>query len=206
MTKNQKWIIGIDEVGRGPLAGPVTVCAVAIPVLYFKKISTRYQGVKLTDSKKMTARDRTLWFDWATDNKNKGIIRFDCVHMGAKKIDDIGITKSIRQAINQALTSLDLDPNHCEVYLDGGLRAPIFYKKQQTIIRGDLYHRAISLASVIAKVTRDTLMERYGKRYPEYGFEKHKGYGTQFHRFVLQQKGILPIHRKTFVTRILYKI
>ncbi len=200
-----KWVVGIDEVGRGPLAGPVTVCAVAIDALYFKKIPQTYERVILTDSKKMTPRGRATWQLWAKQKQQEGVLRFVSIHVSAKEIDRIGIGNAINQALTKALSLLTIEPEHSTVYLDGGLRAPSLYKKQQTIIKGDLHHRAISLASVIAKVARDTLMVRYNKMYPGYGFDQHKGYGTLFHRKVIQEKGISPIHRKSFLTRILDK-
>ena len=97
-----------------------------------------------------------------------------------------------------AIRKLKLDPSVCEVRLDGGLKAPIAYKRQVTIIKGDEKESVIAMASIVAKVTRDRLMVRLDKKYPEYGLAKHKGYGTKTHMTVIRRRGLSEIHRRSF--------
>lgn len=194
-----KWIIGIDEVGRGPLAGPVTVCAVAMRSADY----TKARWVGLADSKQMTSRSRDEWYIRARDMEHAGTIRIALASRTAAQIDKKGIAVCIRDCITTALTELGIDPNSARVLLDGGLKAPLQYQNQQTIIKGDQKHKIISLASVVAKVTRDAYMVKISKKYPGYGWELNKGYGTATHRKALKKLYITRLHRKSFLSRIL---
>jgi ribonuclease HII len=199
--KKPYWIVGIDEVGRGPLAGPVYVCAAAIPLFVYKKM--KWKGLR--DSKQLTAPTREKWYGEAARLEEVGILRVGISYRSAQSIDQDGISQSIRSCIANALRQLMLKPEDCAVLLDGGLKAPHTYKDQQTIIKGDDSQKIISLASVIAKVTRDTVMKKMHKKYQMYGFYEHKGYGTLAHRRALKAHGPSVIHRKSFLTRILDK-
>lgn len=197
--KKPLWIIGIDEVGRGPLAGPVTVCAVLMKYSLYEKRA--WPG--LTDSKKLSPKKRELWYKTAKDLEKKGILRIAVVSETAKQIDDKGIAVRIRSCIAKALTVLDCDPKFSIVLLDGGLKAPTFYNNQQTIIRGDQSKQIISMASVVAKVTRDAYMTRMSHTYPGYGWAENKGYGTKSHQKALKKLGFTRLHRKSFLSRLL---
>lgn len=199
MKKKYTWIIGIDEVGRGPLAGPVTVCAVVMKCSLYEKRA--WPG--LTDSKKLSAKRREAWYQAAKDLEKKGTIRIAVVSETAKQIDDKGIAVCIRSCIAKALTVLGCDPKSTLVLLDGGLKAPTFYPNQQTIIRGDQSQQIISMASVVAKVTRDAYMTRMSDKYPGYGWAENKGYGTKSHQKALKKLGFTRLHRKSFLSRIL---
>lgn len=191
----KKWIIGVDEVGRGPIAGPVMVCACAFNPDTRKRLS--FTG--LTDSKKMTPKARELWFEKAKEWEEKGIIKYTLAKRSAGFIDRYGISKAIRECIAEVLEKLCITPGSAQVLLDGSLYAPVEYTDQKTIIRGDSKHREISLASVIAKVTRDRLMGQLHKKYPNYLWFKNKGYGTREHYNALQNKGKTTLHRHTFI-------
>ena len=197
--KTPKWVIGIDEVGRGPLAGPVTVCAAAVPYKNYKK--GMWKG--LTDSKKMTAKSREQWFlECDSLTKEYGMDYALCSRT-AQAIDSRGIAVCIRECIHDILNELNLDPKECLVLLDGGLKAPAEYSYQETIIKGDSKEPVISLASVIAKVTRDRYMTTQHKKYPGFGWLQNKGYGTKSHREAIRKNGTTKLHRKSFLTRII---
>jgi ribonuclease HII len=193
-----KWVIGIDEVGRGPLAGPVYVCAVAMPEKAYKTM----QWGMLNDSKQMTAKNREVWGKGARELQKAGKIKIAVTSRTAQQIDAKGIAVCIRECITANLKKLDLAPKDCMVLLDGSLKAPIEYKNQQTIIKGDSKEKIISLASVVAKVTRDAYMVGQHKKYPMYRWDRNKGYGTLEHRTAIR-KGITALHRSTFLTRLL---
>lgn len=199
--KKPQWIVGVDEVGRGPLAGPVYVCAVAMPMSMYKKMQLK----GLRDSKQLTPRAREKWHAMAMQLAAKGDLRIAISYRSASSIDAHGISSAIRSCITSALSKLDLDPDDCQVLLDGGLKAPLAYKHQQTIIRGDDSQKIISLASVVAKVTRDRVMRTWHKKYVVYGFYENKGYGTSTHQRALKKHGPSSIHRLSFLTRILDK-
>jgi ribonuclease HII len=200
-----KWVIGIDEVGRGPLAGPVCVCAVAMPVSVYKKAAWRKHGsntTALTDSKQMTAAGRKVWERHAKTLQASGTIRIGISMRSAAMIDRRGISASIRSCIDSALQQLDLDPAECTVLLDGGLKAPSVYKKQTTVIRGDSIHPIISFASVVAKVRRDRRMQLLHRAHSVYCWNENKGYGTLVHRTAIRRYGPSPIHRKSFISKV----
>lgn len=202
--KTAKYIVGIDEVGRGPIAGPVAVCSFVIKDSAFSTNPTGKKLPKLKDSKKLTKKQRVTWFNYLKNQKEKGNCDYAVSFVSSENIDKFGISKCIQKALNKSLSDLMastqlLDASTCFVYLDGGLHAPLEYINQETIIRGDELHPVISMASIMAKVTRDRIMINYAKEYPEYGFDSHVGYGTKSHYAAIKKHGQTPIHRKTFI-------
>ncbi|MSU74016.1 ribonuclease HII [Candidatus Kaiserbacteria bacterium] len=192
-----KYIVGIDEAGRGPLAGPVAVGAVALsPDFDWSQI----EGVR--DSKKLSEKKREEIFERARELQKKEIVRFTVCTSSALYIDRYGIVPAIKRALAEALSRLEVEPSDCAVLLDGSLQAPAQYKDQETIVRGDDTEPIISLASIVAKVTRDRLMRQLAAKYPAYGFEVHKGYGTASHRRKIAIRGLSGIHRASFCTRL----
>ncbi|HEX8994198.1 MAG TPA: ribonuclease HII [Candidatus Paceibacterota bacterium] len=185
-------IIGVDEAGRGPLAGPVAVGAVLFTPQFDMKL---LKGVR--DSKLHTELQREEWFVQLKEWHDAGLVRYAVALASAKTIDEKGITRAVRSAVARAVRRLAPDPTHIYVQLDGLLKAPAEYE-QETVIHGDALLPAISLASIAAKVTRDRLMCRMAKKFPEYGFEQHKGYGTKAHREAIEECGLCEIHRRTF--------
>jgi len=189
-----KYVVGVDEAGRGPLAGPVAV-GVARAKEGFDFLA-HFEG--LNDSKKMTEKARERIFIQAQEYKRKGDIDFLVVVKSAKEIDEKGIASVIVEAIAVGVQKLLPKPHEGVVYLDGALRAPSRYE-QETVIGGDGKIPAIMLASVMAKVMRDRLMVLYGKEYPNYNFAAHKGYGTKLHIEKIREHGLCDIHRQTFI-------
>lgn len=206
-------IIGIDEAGRGPLAGPVSVAAVAVTVnakpIY--RNSKQIQNLKfknskllknIRDSKKLSAKQRE---EWAEVIKKK--FKYSVVMISAKTIDKIGISRAIKLATARLLRQLSTsEVNSWEkpdlVLLDGSLKAPKKYN-QKTIIKGDEKIAIISAASIMAKTTRDAKMMRLHKKIPEYGFDKHKGYGTKLHYQKIKKHGVSSIHRRTYLKNLI---
>lgn len=205
MNRKIEWIIGIDEVGRGPLAGPVYVCASMMRVVDYKKWKLQSKFVELTDSKKMSAPARELWFVKAREMQKNKTLAFAIGKVSAKEIDRIGISASIRHAIADALKKLKPNPRTTRVELDGGLKAPAVFIDQATFIKGDLKRKIISLASVIAKVSRDRYMCTLAKKHPEFLWEQNKGYGTKAHRVAIRKGILTQYHRRSFLTRIIDK-
>lgn len=201
MKKKPRFVVGIDEVGRGPIAGPVTVCAVAMPYPAYKR--ARWPG--LTDSKKMTKLAREKWYTKAKILEKEGKIRIAVASQTAAQIDKKGIAVCIRACIAKNVQSLNLDPKQTQVLLDGSLKAPIEYTNQQTVIKGDQKHKIISLASVLAKVSRDAYMVKMAAKYPGYGWELNAGYGTKAHYQALKKLYFTRLHRKSFLKAMLDK-
>lgn len=185
-------IAGVDEAGRGPLAGPVVAAAVKINEYhdFFKEIN---------DSKKLSEKKREMLFD--------KIISYCHVGVGiatVEEIDKVNILNATFLAMNRALEDLKEDKaSFDKVLVDGNKLIKGYEGKQEFVIKGDAKSLSIAAASIIAKVTRDRIMLKYAEEYLEYFFEKHKGYGTKLHREILLEKGALPIHRKTFLKKIL---
>ena len=190
----KKFIIGIDEVGRGPLAGPVAVCALCLNSGFNTKSFKDFR-----DSKKLSHLQRVKWLEKINFEKENGNLTYKVSLESNKVIDKKGLTFAINKALENSLKFLNKNPKDCLVLLDGGLKAPIEYRNQKTIIKGDEKELAIALASIVAKVQRDTLLTNLARKYPGYGFEKHKGYGTKEHYKALKNKGISPIHRLRFL-------
>ncbi len=189
--------IGIDEAGRGPLAGPVAVGVVLMPKTFNKKL---LKGIR--DSKKLTESGREMWYAKMQQWKDEGKINFHVSLVSAKIIDTKGISYAIRQGIKNSLRKVKADASVCSVLLDGSLKAPEEFMKQKTIIKGDEKEAVISLASIAAKVTRDRKMVIFGSKLPQYGFEIHKGYGTAIHRKNIVKHGFSSLHRLTFCTKL----
>lgn len=185
----KRWIIGIDEAGRGALAGPVSVGAVLVPHDFdFSQFSA------CADSKVLSPKVRDRVFR----EVRKAKVRHAVALVPATTIDKKGITYAVAQGIERILRKLAVEPQEVEVRLDGLLKAPAIYRFQKTIIKGDATEPAISLASIMAKVTRDRKMERLSKQYPAYAFDIHKGYGTLMHRKAIQEAGLCALHRRSF--------
>jgi len=200
-----KYIIGIDEAGRGPLAGPVTVGVFGARD-NLRSTLIKILGGRIKDSKQLSPTKREAIFEKLLESKKEGKVDFAISHVSNKIIDKIGISKSISQAISNSLKKLHhtskYNGSHCIVRLDGLLKAPKEYKNQKTIIGGDAKDVFIACASIVAKVTRDRLMCQLAKKYPKYGFEIHKGYGTVQHRKLIKKHGISALHRVSFCSRI----
>lgn len=188
------YLVGIDEAGRGPLAGPVAVGVARVEAGY--DVLAAFPG--LNDSKKLSEKKRDMLYEILKEESRKGNVYIKVCLSGERMIDAEGIVYAVRDALTRGLTTLLPDPAHGHVYLDGSLHAPAAYT-QETIIGGDGKVPVIMLAALAAKVTRDRCMVRLGAEYPQYGFELHKGYGTKAHREALAIHGISPAHRRTFV-------
>ena len=192
-----KYTIGIDEVGRGPLAGPVAVGAVCIYAEHHKRVVKLFPVIK--DSKKLTPKMRAEWRERIRSAETLGYLSCVVSFIAPSVIDKKGLSYAIRTAIEKSLSAIEHDAEETRVLLDGALRAPSHYQNQETIIKGDEKELAIALASIVAKVARDERMILLAKKFPEFGFEKHKGYGTRAHYEALKQNGITPHHRKSFL-------
>ena len=181
--KGFKTIVGIDEAGRGPLAGPV----VAVSLNWGN--NDLLEGVK--DSKKITEKKRNKLYDLIIEKAED--IGIGIIH--EKKIDEINILKSTYLAMRKSIDHLNKKP---DIILVDGNKADLNNMKQKNIIKGDSLSYSIACASIIAKVTRDRIMKSYSLVFPEYGFDKHKGYGTKFHLEMIKKFGSTVIHRKSF--------
>lgn len=179
-------VCGVDEAGRGPLAGPVCAAAVILPP------DIQIEG--LNDSKKLTDKKRRELFDVITAQAVSYAVAF----CDEKVIDEINILQATFRAMRQAVESLDVRP---ELALVDGNRAADFGVPVRTIVKGDSLSASIAAASILAKVSRDRLMEQYDGTYPQYGFAVHKGYGTQRHYDALREYGPCPIHRMSFLKK-----
>lgn len=193
----KSYIIGIDEVGRGPLAGPVTAAAVMAPAItnYQLPISERKLLKGIKDSKKLSPVQREEW-DKKIKTQNAKI-KIAVASVGALIIDRIGISRAARLAVGRCLQKLKIVASG-KILLDGSLYAPRTYTNQETIIKGDEKVPLIAAASIVAKVHRDKKMMRLHSKFPQYGFDIHKGYGTEFHRVAIRKRGLCPIHRRSF--------
>ena len=204
MTKKQMetakdgfpYYIGIDEAGRGPIAGPVYLGAVLAKKRFFLK---PFFLDAVYDSKKLTSQKRRRIYELLKEESIKGNIKFTYGYVGAQIIDKDGIQKSIQVAINRCLKRICKNPQNTMVLLDGGLRAPQKFINQETIIKGDEKETLIALASIVAKVLRDEMMENYSVKYPEFLFHEHKGYGTKLHYKKLKKHGPSILHRLSFL-------
>lgn len=184
-----KSIAGLDEAGRGPIAGPVVAAAVIFNKEY---ILRTYKSIylNLTDSKKLSEKNRNLFYEILKDEKDVSI---GIGIISAKEIDKINILQATHKAMHKSVKNLSPD-----FILVDGLPVSGFFCNSENIIKGDLLSLSISAASVIAKVTRDRIMNEESIKYPNYNFEKNKGYGTKKHLSALFKFGPSPIHRKTF--------
>jgi ribonuclease HII len=181
-------VAGLDEAGRGAWAGPVAAAAVILP-LTDPSLPNALRGV--TDSKLCTPRQRAAHYDRICEVALSYAIEF----VQAWRIDQIGIVPSTRQAMRQAIARLDPRP---DVLLIDAIKLPATDFPQRSLPKGDLKSLSIAAASILAKVARDRAMVALADRYPEYGFSRHKGYGTPQHRHALQNLGPLDVHRWSF--------
>lgn len=187
-AKGYDLVCGVDEAGRGPLAGPVFAAAVIFPQ------NTMIEG--LNDSKKLSASKREKLFPIIQEKA----LAYGIASVDEKIIDEINILQATYLAMQNAIKQLKTTPDY--VLVDGN-RLPKLSIEAKTIIKGDSLSASIAAASILAKVSRDKFMLEKAKEYPEYGFEKHKGYGTKLHREMLLKYGASDIHRKTFLKKIL---
>ena len=176
-------VAGVDEVGRGPLAGPVVTAAVVLP--------KKFDLPGLTDSKKLSSKKREIL---AVAIKEQAVA-WSIGEASVEEIDQINILQATMLAMQRAVAGLSVSVD--KVLVDGN-RAPEFGIPAEPIIGGDGIEPCISAASIIAKVARDQLMAAYAAGFPEYGFERHSGYPTKQHREALQRYGVTPIHRRSF--------
>jgi len=182
--------MGVDEAGRGPLAGPVAVGAVLAP----EGLNLLSEFPGLNDSKKLSEAVRERLFALLCAHPE---VLYRVSFARAGTIDRQGIVRAVRTGVYRSVRALASSDETGKVWLDGSLAAPSGYE-QETVVGGDGLVPAIMLASVAAKVMRDRHMERLAKRYPGYGFEQHKGYGTQAHRDAIAMLGPCFEHRRTF--------
>lgn len=194
------YVVGIDEVGRGPIAGPVVVCACAVQK-DVDILSLFPKGV-LKDSKKITEKNRIKIFTGLGDFIDSKKVVYGIGEVSAERIDAIGISKAIQEAVDTALSVIHEKkvPQDSYIYLDGLLHAHNRFK-QETIVKGDEKINEIALASIIAKVYRDTTMKSLANDFPKYGFEKHVGYGTKAHYEAISAYGITQYHRKSYLKK-----
>lgn len=178
------YVAGIDEAGRGPLAGPVVAAAVILPKDIFLPF--------LNDSKKVTEKRRDVLFDEIKQNA----IAYGIGIVSNTLIDDINILQATYEAMREAVNALEKTP---DVLLVDAVHIPDINIKQVGIVKGDAKSVNIAAASILAKVTRDRIMVEYDKIYPEYGFASNKGYGTATHIAALKEVGPCAIHRKSFI-------
>lgn len=181
-----RYIAGVDEVGRGPLAGPVVTAAVILP--------EDFDILGVNDSKQLTEKRREELFKKIT----KAALAWSIGLRDNRVIDDINILNATKEAMKEAVEKLDIRPDH--VLVDA-LVIPGINIPQTGIIKGDANSISIAAASIIAKVTRDHMMVDYAKHYPDYAFEKNKGYGTKAHYEGLDRAGASPIHRMSFLVK-----
>ena len=235
---NKNYKIGVDEVGRGPIAGPVAVCAFLAKDEGFllscssESFLKENKLPKLKDSKKLSKKQREQWFGFLGKQKENNLCDFVVSFVSPQNIDKFGIAKCIQKALDESLDKIARQnlnkvasseilfarssdeggqgarPSQKEIqtslslfsiFLDGGLHAPKEFINQETIIKGDELHPVISLASIVAKVSRDRVMCNFAKQYKEYGFDKNSGYGTKAHYEAIKKHGQVPIHRRTFI-------
>ena len=205
-----KFVFGVDEVGRGPIAGPVAVGVFAVAAKSESEARVKLAKIfpKVKESKQLSEMKREMWFAKIVEAKRAGEIDYAVAFESEKAIDRLGIAVCIRSCIVKALDELlsaksvsreTIRPEDVLVLLDGGLKAPADFTSQKTIIKGDAKKSVIALASIAAKVCRDRKMNNLARKYPEYGFEAHKGYGTKAHYKAIKKQGILPVHRKSFL-------
>lgn len=187
-AKGYKSICGIDEAGRGPLAGPVYAAAVILP------IDLEIDG--LNDSKKLSEKKREALFDIICEKA----ISYSIGIATEEEIDEINILNATFLAMRRAVDGLHIKPDYA---LIDGNQHPGLSIADETVIKGDGKSMSIAAASILAKVSRDRFMLEIAQKYPEYCFEKHKGYGTKLHYEMIEKYGVSPVHRKSFLKKIL---
>lgn len=181
-----KLVAGVDEVGRGPLAGPVCAAAVILPE------GLIIDGVD--DSKKISEKKREYLFDKITE----AALAYSTAFVGPEVIDEINIRQATHRAMQEAVGALNISPDF--LLVDGNDRIPFDSVPCEYIIKGDSAYECIAAASIVAKVTRDRYMRKMEEVYPGYGFAKNKGYGTAAHMQAIRSIGLTPLHRRSFIT------
>lgn len=184
--KGYKYICGVDEVGRGPLAGPVVCAAVIMP------LDDIIDGVD--DSKKLTAKKREKLSALILEKA----VACNICRIEPEIIDQINILEATKLCMKNAIEGLEIAPDY--VLTDGNMTLDISVP-QRSIIKGDIFSYSIGAASIVAKVFRDNLMDGYDEVYPGYGFAKHKGYGTVAHIKAIKDNGLCPVHRRSFTKK-----
>ena len=184
-------VLGVDEAGRGPLAGAVVAGAVIIPE-YFSELD------EINDSKKLTEKKREKLFEIIMEKCIVGIGISD-----EKEIDEVNILNATFSAMRKAISQVTEKAEFDVVLVDGNHKIKGYMGKQEEVIKGDAKSFSIAAASIVAKVTRDRMMLEVDKEFPEYNFAKHKGYGTKLHREILLDRGPCKYHRKSFLKKIL---
>ncbi|MBQ3431855.1 MAG: ribonuclease HII [Clostridia bacterium] len=189
LAEGYKIVCGVDEAGRGPLAGPVCAACVVLPA------GTVIEGVN--DSKKLSEKKRDALYDVVKEQA----LDYGIAFASEKEIDEINILQATFLAMRRAVESLTVVTP--DIALIDGNKTPGLSIAERSIIKGDAKSANIAAASILAKVTRDRYMLEMAEKYPEYQFQKHKGYGTKLHYEMIEKYGISPIHRKTFLKKIL---
>lgn len=189
-------MLGVDEAGRGPLAGPIAVAVVSIKH-EIRGTKQLFEGIR--DSKRFSEKQREEWFAKLKRLRKEETLDYAAAFSSAGTIDRYGIVGATKKALARALKKIVIKPRESEILLDGTLYAPKKYTNQKTIIRGDDSVPIIAAASIVAKVLRDRKMKRLAKKFPHYGFEIHKGYGTKLHYRKLKNHGLCAIHRRSFL-------
>ncbi len=183
-------VAGVDEVGRGPLAGPVVCAAVILSLEEEKRI------LGIDDSKRLSPKKR----EYLAEKIKEAARAYAIAEVGPDVIDDINILQATRLGMKRAVEALSPAPDF--VLTDGNMKLDILFP-QRSLVKGDALVASIGAASIVAKVYRDGLMAKYAERYPFYGFERNAGYGTKEHFTAIREHGICEIHRKTFVKKFL---
>ena len=186
--KGYKSVCGVDEAGRGPLAGPVCAAAVILPP------GLILEGVN--DSKKLTEKKREKLFDVIIENA----LAYSIAYASVEEIEEVNILNATMNAMKRAVEGLQIPADFA--YIDGN-RTPNLDIPCEYIIKGDARSMSVAAASILAKVSRDILLLEYAKEYPQYCFEKHKGYGTKLHTDMIKEHGPCPVHRMSFLKNIL---
>lgn len=188
IEEGYKVVCGIDEAGRGPLAGPVCAAAVILPS------GLEIEG--LNDSKKLSEKKREALYDIIKEKA----VAYSIALVDEKTIDEINILQATFLAMRNAVDGLSVKP---DIALIDGNQKPGLSIEQRTIVKGDAKSMSVAAASILAKVTRDRFMLELDKQYPQYQFAKHKGYGTKLHYECIAEHGVSPVHRRTFLKKIL---
>lgn len=186
--KGYQYVCGVDEAGRGPLAGPVCAAAVILPK------GMIIEGVN--DSKKLSEKKREALFDVICNSA----LAYSIAFAEVDEIEDVNILRATMNTMKRAVEGLSVKADFA--YIDGNTMPPLDINGE-CIVKGDAKSMSVACASILAKVSRDRLMLKYAEEYPQYSFEKHKGYGTKVHVEALKEYGPCPIHRMSFLTKIL---
>lgn len=201
IPKGIKYLVGLDEAGRGALAGPVAVGMFAWPVLAGELLEAVPDYPVGRDSKKLTPKMRDKWFSLILELATQTGAINQVSFVGQSYIDRAGIVPAVARGIEACLEKLPSDPTECLLLLDGGLKGPREFVHQVTIIKGDEKEPLISLASILAKVARDRKIIKLSQTYPGYGLENHKGYGTKEHYENIVKLGLSTLHRRSYLQK-----